>query len=93
MDAKGVQRALSLFAQDEVQEVWTFFPVANALINSACARLQTLPSTVSCRSADALHLTCASEQGFQEIYSHDRHLLAAAPFFGLKGIDIIPEGT
>ncbi len=36
-----------------------------------------------------LHLTSASEHGFLEIYSHDRHLLKAASFFGLKGIDII----
>ncbi len=91
IDAEGLQKALSFFARDDAREVWTYFPVSNALISFACARLQTLPPNVYCRSADALHLTCASEQGFREIYSHDRHLLAAAVFFGLKGIDIIPK--
>jgi predicted nucleic acid-binding protein len=40
------------------------------------------------RAGDALHLASAAEAGFQEIFSNDRHLLAAAPLFGLRGVDL-----
>jgi len=48
------------------------------------------PSTTYLRAADALYLATAAEHGFTEIYSNDKHLLAAAPLFGLVGVNAIP---
>jgi hypothetical protein len=30
------------------------------------------------------------DHGFTKAYSNDRHFLAAAPLFGIRGIDVLP---
>ena len=40
---------------------------------------------------DALHLACAEEQGFQEVYTNDRHMLKAARYFHLTGVNVFGE--
>jgi predicted nucleic acid-binding protein len=44
-----------------------------------------LPSTSFLRAGDAIHLASAQDEGFTEIWSNDRHILKAAPHFGLAG--------
>ena len=36
-------------------------------------------------TADAVHLATAREVGEREVWTNDRHMLAAASFFGLTG--------
>jgi len=80
--------------QDEAIGLLRWLPLDLALIRTACARMAKLPPAAFLRAADALHLACAADAGLKEIYSHDRHLLAAAPHFGLRGIDLIsPKST
>lgn len=83
---RGVFRRIEA---DERDGLWRWLPVSQILVASACERMQRLPHGVSLRAADALHLACAADNGFDTIYSHDRRLLESAPHFGLKGRDIL----
>ena len=89
VDARGLRAALLELARDESSTLLQWLPVTPELVESACARMASLPAAVFLRAADTLHLACAADAGLKEIYSHDRHLLAAAPHFKLKGIDVI----
>lgn len=89
LPAAKAHEALRQFVRDEGAALWSFLPISRSLIESTCMRLAALPDTVLCRAADALHLTCAAANGFGAIYSNDRHLLAAAPHFGLEGLNVI----
>ena len=68
--------------------VW--LPIGEVHIARVESVYRTAPPTTYLRAADALHLAAAAEQGFAEIYSNDRHLLAAAPLFGLRGVNLVP---
>ena len=68
--------------------VWTALPVTAALIEAQAQRMATLPATVFLRAADALHLACAAEAGLRDVYSSDRHLVAAAQHFGLRAVTL-----
>lgn len=64
-------------------------PLTDAVMRRLETTLRTAPGQTFLRCADAMHLACAAEHGFIEVYSSDRHFLASAPLFGLKGINII----
>jgi predicted nucleic acid-binding protein len=81
--------SLRLLEKDERSGIWQWIPVSAELIQKACKQVAALHANIFIRAADALHLACAAENGFTSIYSHDRHLLAAAGHFGLEGKDIL----
>jgi predicted nucleic acid-binding protein len=82
--------ALDQFAMDQANDGVTWLPLGPALLAGMATRFARMPRTTILRAADALHLACAAENGFKEVYSNDRHFLEAAPLFGLKGVNIIP---
>jgi predicted nucleic acid-binding protein len=65
--------------------VWTLVPVSDAMLKRIGTLVSAVPATVYLRAGDAVHLTTAEEAGEQEIWTNDRHMLAAAPHFGLTG--------
>jgi predicted nucleic acid-binding protein len=74
---------------DDAAGLWVWLPLTDDVFQAANRVFEQLPASVFLRSADALHLACAQKNGFAEVYSNDRHLLAAAPHFGLVGKNVI----
>lgn len=82
----------SLVGQFEIdceQSGYTWYSTTPETAEKLLEDYRKLPSTVFLRGADALHLACARENRHKEIYSNDRHLLAAASRFGLKACNVI----
>ena len=64
---------------------WTLIPVGEQLVWPVGMLVGTAPLNLFLRAGDALHLMTAQELGETEIWTNDRHLLAAAPHFGIAG--------
>ena len=74
-----------VFLGDVEEGIWQLSPVNQAVLLRLANRVMALPADLFIRGGDALHLVTAQESGFSEIWSNDRHLLTAAPHFGLRG--------
>lgn len=83
------QQIVEQFQSDTKSDSWTWYSIDESLLASTEAAYRTLSPTVFLRASDALHLACAKEHGFREIYSNDARLLAAAKHFGIKGRNVI----
>jgi predicted nucleic acid-binding protein len=88
--AQDSQQVLKDFDRDEKDGVWNWIQITHSLIQTVCEYISSLPPDAFLRAVDAIHLACAAENGFNEIYSNDRHMLGSARHFGLKGINLIP---
>ena len=84
------QKLLAQFRADCAAGTIVLLPLTDAIIDRVETIFATAPASTYLRAADALHLATAAEHGFTEIYSNDKHLLAAAPLFGLRGVNVIP---
>jgi predicted nucleic acid-binding protein len=60
-------------------------PVTNLILRRVELLTRTLATSIFLRAGDAIHIVSAVEAGFHEIWTNDRHLLAAAAHFGLQG--------
>lgn len=80
---------LKEFEEDEQNGVWQWFGVTSELLDKARKVVLDIPGTVFVRSGDALHLACAEEHGFDEVYTNDRHMLKAARYFHVSGVNVL----
>ena len=85
-----LQAMLAQTHADTAAGALKWLPVTESLIEHVEHIFSTAPLGTFLRAADAMHLACAAGHGFTEIYSNDRHLLAAAPLFGLVGVNRFP---
>ena len=84
----GVFKALQgQFVHDANAGLWKLAHPTEALLRDVQAAFARLGRSIFVRSLDAIHLVTARAEGFERIYSNDRHLLAAARHFGLEGVD------
>ena len=85
----SIEAFLAQIERDTSSGSLFWLPITNREVGRVEDAYRKAPSTTFLRAADALHLASAAEQGFTEIYSNDRHLLAAARLFGLRGVNVI----
>jgi predicted nucleic acid-binding protein len=64
---------------------WNLIPVHERLLRRTAAGVLSAPRHLPIRAGDAIHLATASDSGESEVWTSDRHRLAAAPYFGLAG--------
>jgi predicted nucleic acid-binding protein len=75
----------NLFLDDVKSGAVETAPITERLLRKVEFLTRTLPSSCYLRAVDALHLATAVDCGFSEVWTNDRHMLAAAPHFGLVG--------
>jgi predicted nucleic acid-binding protein len=85
LERKHGTKLQSDFAADIEAGVWMMVHVSDALMARVAARLASIPTKTFVRAGDAIHLCSAAEAGFSEVWTNDRHMLGAAPAFGLRG--------
>jgi predicted nucleic acid-binding protein len=88
LSAREAAAVWKQFESDERSGLWHWLAVTESVVRRGCNAFEKLDATVFLRASDALHLACAAENQFSEIYSGDQILLQAAPHFGLKGINV-----
>ena len=85
LDTAQYRKLLGAFLDHVAAGVWTLIPVTDQLMRKTVALMGAIQPTVYLRAGDAMHLTAAMDSGEREIWTSDRHLLAAAGYFGLTG--------
>jgi len=89
MEQGVLQTIIKQFNQDTESGLFCWLPLTEGVQQRVERVFRDAPASVFLRGADALHLACAAEHGFKNVYSNDRQFLAAAPLFGLCGVDVM----
>jgi hypothetical protein len=88
VDTRGFHLLCDQFESDCTSGLWQWRPVDDLLLTLSAQRFRGLPPTIFLRAADGLHLACAAQEGCTTIHTSDRHMIAAAPAFGLQAVTL-----
>lgn len=83
LSASAFHALLEQCDADNAAGLFRWIPLTEAVQHRVREVYAKADARIYLRASDALHLACAAEAGFSEVYSNDRHLRAAAPLFGL----------
>jgi hypothetical protein len=65
-----------------------WIPLTATIVAATVAVIRQVPKSVFIRGADAIHLACARESGFTEVYTAARHMALAAPHFSVRPVTV-----
>ena len=85
LNAAQLQSAVELFREHAEALIWNLVPIGSGWMRRLTGFVSNLPPDVYLRAGDMVHLMAARESGESEIWTSDRHMLAAASHFGLAG--------
>jgi predicted nucleic acid-binding protein len=84
-----LKQAMQQLDQDAQSGFIKWLPLTEKHLACVEAVFREAPKDLFLRASDALHLAVAAEHGVKEVFSNDRHLLAASSLFGLKGKNLL----
>lgn len=85
LNAIQYRELMAAFLDHARDGIWMFIPVTERLLTKMANLIGSLPPNIRVRTGDAVHLTTALDLSEREIWTSDRHILAAAEHFGLTG--------
>ena len=89
LDRKNYDLILRQYQSDLRSSLWEWLPVEERFWGLIETCFSELDPSIFLRGADAIHLLTAKAHGFSEVFTNDRHLLAACDALGLKGRNLI----
>jgi predicted nucleic acid-binding protein len=85
LTARQYRELLQAFLKHADGGIWALIPLGSHLVRRVTAAMHSLPAGTFLRAGAAVQLVSAQIAGEVEVWTNDRHVLAAAPHFGLAG--------